>query len=124
MFFIIGLSQKEVQLDFHQMEVCHGCGKYGKVEVWMVYSYLMFFFIPIFKWGKRYFVKMDCCGVVSELDTQVGKAIEKGAITTLDTDTLSFGSTQYRKGGTRCCSHCGYTTEEDFQFCPKCGKEL
>ena len=24
----------------------------------------------------------------------------------------------------RVCSQCGYTTEEDFEFCPKCGKKF
>jgi len=27
-------------------------------------------------------------------------------------------------GGKKRCASCGFETEEDYQFCPKCGREL
>ena len=36
------------------------------------------------------------------------------------TDAGGYGSFRTYKT----CSNCGYTTDEDFQFCPKCGREM
>ncbi|MEI3186501.1 MAG: hypothetical protein V8S27_00225 [Lachnospiraceae bacterium] len=50
MFFIMGISQGEKKLNFDQTIMCNHCGQYGHLEVYMIYSYLSLFFIPIFKW--------------------------------------------------------------------------
>lgn len=121
MFFIIGISQKEKKLNFDQLLVCKCCGKYGHIEVFMTYTYLMFFFIPIIKWNKRYYARMNCCNSVCELDLHLGKAIEKGEITQLNLDELDFG---YRESNVKHCFNCGFTTGEDYRFCPKCGKQI
>ena len=44
----------------------------------MTYMYFSFFFIPIFKWNRRFFVEMSCCGAVYELDLEVGKRLLRG----------------------------------------------
>ena len=44
----------------------------------MIYTYFSFFFIPLFKWNRRYYVKMDCCEAVYELEPEVGKAVLRG----------------------------------------------
>lgn len=121
MFFIMGISQKEKRLNFDQLIVCKCCGKYGHIEVFMSYTYFMFFFIPIAKWGKRYYAKMSCCNSICELNSDIGKAIENGDIFSLNPDSLNFGT---RENGVKHCSYCGFTTEEDYQFCPKCGKPM
>ncbi len=58
MFFIMGVSQNQKKLDFKQLNVCKKCcGKYSNIEVYMTYWYFMFFFIPIIKWNKEYYIK-------------------------------------------------------------------
>ena len=121
MFFIMGISDGEKQLSFDQTEICACCGKYGHICVYMTYTYFMFFFIPLFKWNKRYFVKMDCCGSTCELDPELGRAIAHGDVTYLDPSQLHFRN---QTNGVKHCSYCGYTTTEDFQYCPKCGHEM
>jgi len=121
MFLIMGINQSEKRLNFNQLAICKCCGKYGHVEVFMSYTYFMLFFIPIIKWNKRYYVRMSCCGSVSEISEETGKAIERGQITELNMDTLNFG---WRESNVRHCVNCGFTTTEDFKFCPKCGREM
>lgn len=121
MFFIMGMNTRQVKLNFSQLEVCRCCGKYGRIEVFMTYMCLSIFFLPILKWGKRYYVRMDCCDSVTEISKEVGRGIEKGTITEIPYGELSFGT---REDSMKHCSYCGYTTEEDFDFCPKCGKEF
>lgn len=121
MFFIMGISDKEVKLNFDQLVICKCCGKYGHIEVFMRYTYFMFFFIPLFKWNRRYYVRMNCCNSVAEISSDIGKGIENGTITSINPDTLQFGGKGYT---VKHCSYCGFTTAEDFEYCPKCGRKL
>ena len=121
MFFVMGISDKEVKLNFDQLVICKCCGKYGHVEVFMRYTYFMFFFIPLFKWNKRYYVRMNCCNSISEISSDIGKGIENGTITSINPYILRFEGKGY---SAKRCNNCGFTTFEDFDYCPKCGSKL
>lgn len=121
MFFIIGINQKQKVLDFHQMTICKCCDKYTQIEVVMVYTYLMLFFIPIMKWNKHYYVRMRCCGASSEIDTEIGRDIEKGIDVQIDIESLDFNC-QANSHSTKICENCGFSTDQHFKFCPNCGK--
>lgn len=121
MFFIMGINSDRNQLNFDQTVICKSCGHYGHIQVFETYMYFMFFFIPIFKWNRHYYVQMSCCNAVCEISAELGKEIKKGNIKTLSEDILQFGN--YRNHIRR-CNHCGFTTEEDFSYCPKCGNPL
>lgn len=120
MFFIMGIDQKEQELEFDQTCICPACGRFGHLRVFVVYSCLSLFFVPIFKWGRRYFASMGCCGATCELDPELGRAIAAGKVTNLDPASLSF----HRGSGRQRCRRCGYETAEDFDFCPKCGTKF
>lgn len=124
MFFIMGISQGQKKLDFDQLIVCGHCGKYGHLNVYMVYSYLSLFFIPIFKWGRRYYVQAGCCGQTVELDPETGKKIASGELTHLPEDIIPAGNSGFAANRERRCPNCGFVTEEDYSFCPKCGGHL
>ena len=74
----MGVSQNQKKLDFKQLNVCKCCGKYSNIEVYMTYWYFMFFFIPIIKWNKEYYIKTSCCEKVSKIAPEIGRRIEKG----------------------------------------------
>lgn len=122
MFFIMGISQGKKKLNFDQLIVCKSCGKYGHLEVYMVYSYLSLFFIPVFKWGKRYLVRAACCDTTVELSPELGRQIARGEITSLPEDVIP--SKAFSGSNGKRCYACGFETAEDFQFCPKCGARL
>lgn len=121
MFFIGGIAQKQEAIPFEQIIDCPNCHKYTHLKVFMIYTYFSFFFIPIFKWGKRYFVQSSCCNSICELDKEIGKGIEQGFITSLDVSSLHF---TYSQNNLKICTSCGYRTNENFSFCPKCGNKL
>ena len=123
MFFIMGISQGQKKLDFDQVVVCGRCGRYGHLEVYMVYSYFSLFFIPIFKWGRRYFVRTTCCDASVELDAELGRRIWQREIASLPEDLIpdTYSAVLQRR---KRCAVCGFETEEDYQFCPKCGARL
>ena len=128
MFLIMGISDGSKQLGFDQMIICGSCGQYGHIQIWVTYTYFMFFFIPLFKWNRHYYVKMSCCGAQCELDPSLGREIERGRITQLDETQLHFGGNSDRgyNGGTyeKRCPNCGYAAQADFEYCPKCGTRL
>ena len=78
MIFIGGISQGQKILDYVKTVICDRCGRYGRFQVVMTYMYFSFFFIPLFKWNRKYYVKMSCCGTVYELDPEVGKILARG----------------------------------------------
>lgn len=121
MFFIMGISQGQKKLSFDQMIVCGNCGKYGHLQVYMVYSCLSLFFIPVFKWGRRYYVRTTCCDFSVQIDEELGRKIRRGEIQSLPEDIIPQ---TFRYEGKKRCVSCGFETEEDYQFCPKCGQRF
>ena len=171
MFLIMGINNGRKKLKFTQNLLCPFCGRAAQIEIIMTYTYFMFFFIPLFRWNRRYFVTMPCCGASYELDGALGRDIEKGRKDHINPEDLNFTGTNNRAGSgsgyyynqsthmagagpissranmntyrpeaefadsyvdedglrrvkIKTCEACGYETSEDFQFCPKCGKEL
>lgn len=118
MFFVMGIEDGQCELGFDQTMICPICGRFGHLRVSMTYTCMSLFFLPIWKWGKRYYAVMSCCGARCQLDDQLGRKIARGHISSLDPSELEFSS---QDGGSRRCRCCGYETTEAFAFCPKCG---
>lgn len=123
MFFIFGINERRKDYDFNQMVICGRCGSYGSYRVFMTCMCLSLFFIPFVKWNKTYYVQTTCCGTVYELDPAIGKRIAAGE----KPEILPEHLTQVRAGQrnrVKRCGSCGFETQEDFEYCPKCGRKL
>jgi len=118
LFFIMGIDRKERELDFDQTLICPRCGRFGHLRIVMVYTCFSLFFIPLFKWGKRYYARMGCCGAACELDPALGRRVARGEVRSIDPSALRF------TGGARVCPGCGAPVEGDFAYCPRCGAKL
>lgn len=122
MFFIMGITDGQKQLDFNQTILCGNCGGYGRYEVFMTYTVLTLFFIPVFRWNRQYFVRTTCCNALYRLDREVGKRIARGENVVLsDRDLQPLGTGH---GSVKRCGFCGFTTTEDYEYCPKCGRRF
>lgn len=97
MFFVFGISTKEKEIDFTQTVVCPGCGSYGRLEVFMTYTYFSLFFIPIFKWNKKYYVRSTCCGSLFTINEDLGKSIERGERSRIEESDLHPININYNK---------------------------
>ena len=144
MFFMMGIMPGRKELNYNQLMICAACGKYGRYNVYMTYSVLSLFFIPVFKWGRQYFVQTSCCGATYRLNPDIGRRIEHGEqveIRPADLERVqspygsrsagnsgyngySYRNPGYDAGMRKICSGCGYSTEEDFEYCPKCGRRF
>ena len=121
MFFMMGITDGRKVFDFTQTVICNICGKYGRYQVFMTYTVLSLFFIPCFKWNKRFYVQTSCCNTLYELDPEIGKRIAKGESLEIRPDDLTMVNIPGYSITYKRCSNCGYVTNEDFEFCPKCG---
>lgn len=61
MFFIGGVNDRKDKLMDINNVICN-CGRLTSVELVMYYSVFHMFFIPFFKFNKRYYVISRCCG--------------------------------------------------------------
>jgi hypothetical protein len=122
MFFIMGITDGRKDFDFNQVMTCAICGSMGSYRVFMTYTVLSLFFIPCFKWNKHYYVQSTCCNAVYELDPEIGKRITRGEDVKIQKDYLT--RVVDRGYTVKSCKNCGFTTEEDFDFCPKCGERF
>lgn len=123
MFFMIGITQGRKNLEHNQMIICNHCGSYGRYQIFMTYMCLSLFFIPCLKWNRQYYVQTTCCDTIYLLDPEIGKQIEKGKAIEILPENLTEVQAGTRSRWKK-CSNCGYETQEDFEFCPKCGKKL
>ncbi len=129
MFFIGGITQGSKEIPYQGLTfICDRCGRYGRYQVYMTYMCLSLFFIPVFKWNRRYYVKTTCCGTVYELNPDVGSRLARGEDVTIMPQDLNFMSDGHDmpawQAPVKRCSRCGYETQENFDFCPKCGQRF
>ncbi|CDZ74362.1 Hypothetical protein ING2D1G_0167 [Peptoniphilus sp. ING2-D1G] len=119
MFFIMGMNQKRDSLEYSSPLEVHDCGKYGRMEIFVVYNALSLFFIPLLKLGKNYYVKYTCCEKIYQLNDEIGRQIERGENPAINDRDLILISE-----GRQFCPNCGYPVDQNFEYCPKCGERL
>ena len=124
MFFMMGITDGRKDFEFGQQTICDVCGKYGRFQVFMTYTVLSLFFIPCFKWNKHYYAETSCCHTIYELDAEIGKQIAAGVQVEILPQHLHRVQNQTYDYRIKHCRNCGFTTAEDFEFCPKCGTKL
>jgi hypothetical protein len=119
MFFIgiFGVQDKDRLIREYDSIICPGCGRLSRAELVELYTYFHFFFIPLFKWNRRYFIRFRCCGSIYAVEGNYVQELKKGA--TLDTGRLEkIGAS----GNT--CPGCGNYVNPGFNYCPYCGAKL
>lgn len=131
MFLIIGIEEGRKEFEYIRNTICQSCGRFGRYIVFMTFTSLLLFFIPCFKWNKQYYVQMSCCGKLYKLNPEVGKRIAKGEdveIRPEDLEPVGGGWPNYHNSSAETvkkrCFYCGFETEEDFDYCPKCGRKF
>lgn len=129
MFLIMGFQNSRKEIPVNQSILCDRCGHFGHYHAWMSYNALTLFFIPVLKWGKRYYIESSCCHTIYELNREIGTRLahgEKVEITSSDLTALNnqTGSDHTSGNAGGYCPNCGAVVASDDNFCPKCGRKL
>lgn len=122
MFFvgIFGIQDKTKEIHTEQNIVCPICDSFDSYQVLQTYTYFHFFFIPLWRWNYRYFLKTRCCNRVCQLEQEVGTRIEQGEqVVVQDSDLSCSGNS-----GLSTCPQCGGKQEAGYNYCPQCGSSL
>lgn len=125
MFFIAGVYPKRMELDYYEPIMCSCCTKYGRFEAFMEYNVFSLFFIPLIKFGKKFYARTTCCNSLYQIkNKEKGLMMERGQghnvfLKEEDLELILKGSTCVEQ-----CPNCGFETTDEFKFCPNCGKPL
>ena len=115
MFFLFGIvsGMRDLGIRLCTLPCC------GAVRAALTVSFHQFtlFFVPLFRFHKRYFLTCPRCGSVYVLTKEEGRRLERGADAQADPAQLRF----FRQNGGRCCPHCGCNVETSSRYCPQCG---
>ena len=123
MFFIgiFGIESKEKEIKTFGSVVCPDCAKYTQAVLIESYTYFHIFFIPTFRWNRKYFVKLRGCGAVYEAPEDYAKQLKNAA--SIDFSRLKKVSSGF--GGYEdfyaACTNCGKNFDKSFTYCPYCG---
>ena len=120
---------------------CDTCQREGNIELIKTYQCFRLFFIPLFKWQVKYYLKHSCGGQI-EVNEEVALRILHGIISTehlhmehekvedeygqmqSNDKQMAYGQKENQQPSQvndRCCSHCGKALETQFEYCPYCG---
>jgi hypothetical protein len=125
MFFfgIFGVNGKQKELRDINNITCKQCGRLGVYRLVKQYSYFHIFFIPVFKWGEKYFLVSRCCKSVFSISEDKGRRLEQGADHSIEEMELQYlyGEEKHQRDA---CSNCGSEIDRSFEFCPYCGRKV
>ncbi len=124
MFLIFGIGEKEKELKSFEQIVCPLCGRYTRAVLILRYTYLHLFFIPTFRWNRRWLIKLRCCCALYEADREYGRELEVSDridFSRLHCVSSGFGAFHGSESPDIRCSRCGRSYDSSFAFCPHCG---
>ncbi|WP_053985619.1 zinc ribbon domain-containing protein [Niameybacter massiliensis] len=113
MFFIIDIMPGLKVLKL-LVGTCRSCHHNGDLELIKTYQCLRLFFIPVFKWHTRYFLRHSCGAMMAVSEEDAIAMLHAGIMP----DQVQVEVME--KGPVRCAT-CGRILEEDFICCPYCG---
>lgn len=122
MLLLFGTGHSTDDLYLDQKITCPVCGKKTTLEAFCEYDAFHVFFLPVYRWNRRYSVRTSCCGASCPLPPRVGEAVDLGRIDRLDVQKLPLAA----PGAVRLqvCGRCGFETSQPYRFCPMCGAPL
>lgn len=117
MFFMFGIVQGSKEIT-RRPNICFHCGSYGQFCVYMNYSQLILFFIPILRWNVKYYIESSCCHTIFELKEEVGKELLRDKNYEIQESDVQVVHTQ------NTCPHCGHVVNKRDIYCSHCGQRL
>lgn len=123
MFFIgiFGIESREKELKRFTGIVCPCCGRFAGAVLFTSYTYFHIFFIPTFRWNRKYFVKTGCCGSLWEAPRDYAEQLKTSDM--IDFSRLKKVSQGFCGFDNGCvvCPNCKRSFDKGYAYCPYCG---
>jgi hypothetical protein len=124
-FGVFGIGSKEKEIKDIQNIVCKKCGSMSTYKLSKVYKYFHIFFIPVFKWGSKYYLKTRCCRSYFELKREIGERIENEEIIDISNEDIieiyNEDNNFNNSFDIQICEYCGKNINRGYVYCPHCG---
>ncbi|KRQ87693.1 hypothetical protein ABG79_00494 [Caloramator mitchellensis] len=123
MFFvgILGVETKEEVIKDIYNTICKSCGRISTYRLMCQYNFFHLFFIPIYKWNKKYYLVSRCCDAVFEISEEYASRLQKEKDSVIDDSKLNEVKYGYNRF---LCPNCKSVLYDDFNYCPHCGARL
>lgn len=120
MFFIgiFGVDNKVEEIKNTLNINCNHCDKQS-LSLLKTYNRFHFFFIPLFKWKIKYYIKCNSCDSVYEISNEKGEKIEKEGYDLNYWDMKNAHEVYVSQEIV--CSQCNNVIDKKFKYCPNCG---
>ncbi len=121
MFLIFGITNGANDLGVRKCEFFSCCAsREVMAAVTCTFQQFTLFFIPLFRFGKRYFVSCPNCGTVYEIRKDEGKRLERDYAAEINPDALFIVQGANKK----ICPGCKCSVAPNCRYCPNCGASL
>ncbi|EJO5348062.1 zinc ribbon domain-containing protein [Clostridium botulinum] len=125
MFFfgIFGINTKQEEIEDFENIVCKKCGTLSRYTVIKTYNIFHFFFIPLIKWGEKYYLKSRCCNTIYIISKENLHCVRsQGNLNDIDLEEV-YTKCSRVNNSTMICNNCGKEIKCSFDYCPYCGKK-
>ncbi|GAA0081796.1 zinc ribbon domain-containing protein [Clostridium sporogenes] len=126
MFFfgIFGINTKQEEIEDFENLVCKKCGILSRYTVIKTYNVFHFFFIPLIKWGEKYYLKSRCCNTIYAISKEnLDRVKVERSFNNIHLEEI-YTESSSDNNDTMICSNCGRAINCSFKYCPHCGEKL
>lgn len=125
MFFIgiFGIENKDKEIKDIKNVLCNNCGSFTSYKLIKSYTFFHIFFIPLFKWNKKYFLISRCCNNVWEIPYDIGEKLEGEDSIPMNFDDYK-NITKVDDNYKLICPICRNKMQSNYIYCPFCGSKL
>ncbi len=118
MFFLFGINSKEELVREFKLKSADGESK-DTYRLFVSYSYLSVFFIPLFKWGHEFWV-------INSLGDEYAIDKDKAEEVMWDEDEKIRKSDLHlmKRHTDYICPYCGARLDRHYAYCHECGAKL
>jgi predicted RNA-binding Zn-ribbon protein involved in translation (DUF1610 family) len=121
LFLLFGTTYGTTDFGTRRCSFLPCCGKHGgMVALTCTFQQFTLFFIPLFRFGKRYFITCPDCGAVYEMRKEAGEYAAANWNAEINPDSIFIVQNSYKKT----CPACKCSVNSDSRYCPNCGERL
>jgi len=121
MFLIFGITNGANDLGVRKCGFFSCCAnREVMAAITCTFQQFTLFFIPLFRFGKRYFVSCPNCGTVYEIRKDEGQRLERDYAAEINPDALFIVQGASKK----ICPNCKSSVAPNCRYCPNCGASL